>query len=425
MMERTWLEDGAGAVTDFTDTLTALAGRAAGLVLLLLALPALALRLARGWHAGTRLVRRAREGRDGRRFEELALEPHGGWATRWPALGNVVRGEMALVGPRARCPGELDPRDPRTREVQSVPPGLVSPWWIRLRRGLDHGAELDADVAYVAERGPRHDAGVLARALAAGLGGEAGDGAGELRVLGVRCDAISMDDAVDRIAALAAGGPPRQVCFANADCLNLACVHPEYRRTLEVAPLVLPDGTGVRLASRLAGRPIRWDVNGTDLFPHLCRRLAADGRRVFLLGARPGVAERVGEWIARHHPGLAVAGAHHGYFTPAEEPDVIARIRAARPDVLLVAFGAPRQDVWIRDHARELGVPVALGVGGLFDFYSDALPRAPLWMRELGLEWSFRLWQEPGRLWRRYLIGNVTFLTRAILEAGGVVRYVS
>lgn len=414
MLEQTWTDDDV-----FTDTLTAAIGRITALVLFLAALPMLAVRLA----LGARLVRHARVGQGGRPFSELALEP-ARWTARWPALLNIVAGDMALVGPRARDPGELDRGDPRTGALLSVAPGLVGTWWIHRQRGLDHGSEIEADLADVRQRGPRYDAGVLARALAAATAGDPGT-AGELRVLGVRCDAVSMEDALERIAGFAGGVTPRQVCFANADCLNLACRHPDYRAALASAPLVLPDGTGVRLASRLAGRPIRWDVNGTDLFPHLCRRLAADGRRVFLLGAKPGVADGVRSWIAQHHPGLEVAGVEHGYFTPGEEPAVIERIRASRADVLLVAFGAPRQDVWIHEHLHELGVRVALGVGGLFDFYSFSLPRAPLWMREAGLEWSFRLWQEPGRLWRRYLIGNFTFLTRAVLEAGGMVRYVA
>lgn len=405
-----------------------LPGRVAAAVALAALAPALLLILVAGRRRGTRLTWLPRIGKHGRPFLEASLAPGelGGLGRlgvrRWPALVNVMRGDLALVGPRARAPGELDARDPRARALAAARPGLVGPWWIRARRGLDYGDELECDLAYLASRDARTDAGMLVRAaLALAFGAPADAGTRQCRVLGVRADTLSMEEAEDRLAALAGGAHPTQVCFANADCLNLACRDEKYRDTLAQARLVLPDGVGIRIASRLAGTPIRHNVNGTDLFPRLCARLATDRRRVFLLGARPGIPEKVAAWIHAHHPDLAVAGIQHGYFT--EEAAVIERIRASGADVLLVAFGAPRQDVWIRDHLSTLGVSLAIGVGGLFDFYSFTLPRAPLWVREIGMEWAFRLAQEPGRLWRRYVIGNGVFLARVALELAGLVAY--
>jgi N-acetylglucosaminyldiphosphoundecaprenol N-acetyl-beta-D-mannosaminyltransferase len=128
------------------------------------------------------------------------------------------------------------------------------------------------------------------------------------------------------------------------------------------------------------------------------------------------VTEGVRDWIAEHHPGTIVCGCNHGYFSPEEEADVIRRIADSGADVLLVAFGVPRQDVWISQHIRETGAKVAMGVGGLFDFYSGRTPRAPLWMREIGLEWFYRFYQEPGRMWKRYFVGNAVFLFRVMME---------
>lgn len=407
-------------------------GQLAAAALLALLAPVLAAVWVAGRGAGVGLVRRRRLGLHGAEFDELGLEaaapgtvPLAAFgARRWPALANVARGEMALVGPRARSTGELERSEPRHADVLDVKPGLVCSWWVQRRRGIDYGSELDSDLAYVREHGTRGDLGLMVRALAAlVMGASAPATAAQSRVLGVWTDSLSMDEAVERIAGLAESGHASQVAFVNADCLNIACSNHDYRACLARARLVLPDGVGVALASRIAGHPLRQNVNGTDLFPRLCARLAARGRRMFLLGAKPGTALKVQHHVETTYPGLSVVGARDGYFDATEERAVIEQVREARADVLLVALGAPRQDLWIRDHLKQLGVSVAIGVGGLFDFYSFAVPRAPMWVRELGMEWAFRLVTEPRRLWKRYLVGNAVFLTRVALELTRLVDY--
>lgn len=233
-------------------------------------------------------------------------------------------------------------------------------------------------------------------------------------LLGLSINNLTLAEAVETIVEQLDGPAPQQVCFVNADCVNLAYRHPEYRDVLRRADLVFADGIGMRLAGKILKAPVRDNVNGTDLFPRLCEALRGTGKSLYLLGARPGVAERVCDWIAEHYPGVLVAGCRHGYFTADEEPSVIQAIADSGADLLCVAFGAPRQDLWIHAHQSNLGVKVAMGVGGLFDFYSGRLPRAPQWMRRLGLEWLYRLYQEPTRLWHRYLLGNPLFLCRII-----------
>lgn len=416
----------------FADTLQlpGLAGRVTAALLgaLLAPLVAAAYLLDRGdW----RLRRARRLGLDGKPFDELGLDTGAsdGLAAalsvaRWPALWNVVRGDMALVGPRPRADSEIDPADPRAAELLAVKPGLVCSWWIQHRRRIDYGTELESDLDYARRRGLRTDLGLLARGALAALHGDGeATEARRCRILGVWTDNVSMDAAVGEVAALARREAPSQVCFVNADCLNAACRDAAYRDCLGHARLVLPDGVGVLMASRIAGHSLQQNVNGTDMFPRLCARLADEKRSIYLLGARPGIAQRVREYIEAHHPGLVVAGVHDGYFDAAAEPAVIEEVRGAHPDVLLVAMGAPRQDLWIRDHLRELGAHVAVGVGGLFDFYSFTIPRAPQWVREIGMEWAFRLITEPRRLWKRYVIGNVVFLARVALEQLHLVRY--
>jgi len=161
---------------------------------------------------------------------------------------------------------------------------------------------------------------------------------------------------------------------------------------------------------------MRANSNGTDLFPVLCEYWQKNGARLYLLGGREGVAAAVAERLAVEYPGLALVGHHHGYFSESETPALLDEIREAKPDVLVVAMGVPLQDVWLAEHEEALSVPLAIGVGGLFDFYSGRIARAPLWLRELGLEWTWRLAMEPARMWRRYLVGNVTFLLRVVKQ---------
>jgi N-acetylglucosaminyldiphosphoundecaprenol N-acetyl-beta-D-mannosaminyltransferase len=235
-------------------------------------------------------------------------------------------------------------------------------------------------------------------------------------IRGIRLNNLAMEDALNAIDGALATKTPVQIAFVNADCVNLAANDPAYQATLEAMDWIFIDGIGMKIAGKLLHQPVRANVNGTDLFPRLCAELGQNGRRIFLLGAQPGIADAAAEWAKNHHPGLVIAGTQNGYINEAETPAVLERIRAARADVLFVAMGAPRQENWIQKHAAACGATVTIGVGGLFDYYSGNIPRAPLWMRCLGLEWLYRLLQEPGRLWKRYLLGNWMFMARVTTD---------
>lgn len=236
----------------------------------------------------------------------------------------------------------------------------------------------------------------------------------QFHILDVRVDNVRLDDAVSQIVlhAGATSASPCQMAFVNAHCLNLACADSTYRDILLRARRVFADGIGVRLAARAHGVEVVENVNGTDLFPPLCASLAGSGIGLYLLGARPDVIDGVTRWIGREYPGLDLRGAEHGYFSDSESHSVARRIRASGAQLLLVAMGVPRQEKWIEQNLHRCGVNVALGVGALFDFYSATVPRAPLWMRQRGLEWMYRLYREPARMWRRYVMGNPHFLLR-------------
>ncbi len=213
------------------------------------------------------------------------------------------------------------------------------------------------------------------------------------------------------------------MAFVNPDCLNVAWKNGEYRNALLEADRVLPDGIGIHLGCRMLGQALQANVNGTDMFPLLCEAAAREQLPIYLLGARPDIAQAAAENMVQRYPQLKIVGARDGYFQPEEEEAVVDAINCSGARILLVAFGAPRQELWLRRWRDRLVPPVSMGVGGLFDFYSGRIARAPVWMREMGLEWVFRLMQEPGRMWRRYVIGNPLFLFRVRQQAKNPERY--
>ena len=229
-----------------------------------------------------------------------------------------------------------------------------------------------------------------------------------LMILGVRADHIDMAGALARIEAMIdqhrnEGGPVQQIITVNPEFVWAARKDAAFRATINQAALVLADGMGIVWASRILGQPFPERVTGTDLLPLLAERCARRGYRLFLLGAAPGVAEAAARILQQRSPGLQIAGVYGGSPDDAEADEILGRIRAARPDVLAVAYGAPRQDLWIRQHAQALGaagVGVAVGVGGAYDFIAGRVARAPRWMQRAGLEWLFRLLRQPRRAWR-------------------------
>jgi N-acetylglucosaminyldiphosphoundecaprenol N-acetyl-beta-D-mannosaminyltransferase len=347
----------------------------------------------------------------GRLFDSIGM-------SHWPVLFNILQGQMAWVGHTAIAANSYEDYHPALIRVR---PGLISIWAMRRRTAVDFGSELDANLEYLRRRGLRHDFALLLRSLlVVWMPSPREASAGRICVGDVSFDNVNMEQAVARISKMLEGTRAQQVSFVNPACVNIAAHDRGYRRLLARAEMVLPDGIGIKIAADLLGVPLKQNVNGTDLFPRLCEMFERRGVSIFLLGGQPGVAERVAEVIGQRWPDLRIVGVRDGFFSVAQEGEVAAEVSASWADVVLVARGVPMQDVFIDRHLHQLGVKVAIGVGGLFDFVSGRINRAPLWMRDSGLEWIYRLMQEPSRMWRRYLVGNFTFLGRIVLQRLGL-----
>lgn len=223
-----------------------------------------------------------------------------------------------------------------------------------------------------------------------------------LHVLGVPIHDVTYDEALDHVAVWIDRGGPHQIGTVNPEFVMTARRTPAFRAVLQRADLCLPDGVGIMLAARYLGHPLRERVAGVDLVKRLAGRAARAGWRLFLLGAAPGVAERAADVLRQRSPGVTICGTYAGSPAPEAAAEIAARVRAAQTDVLLVAYGAPAQDLWIARHLPRTGAAVGIGIGGAFDYLAGVTQRAPRWIRRLGFEWLHRLIQQPWR-WRRQL----------------------
>ena len=240
--------------------------------------------------------------------------------------------------------------------------------------------------------------------------------ASRLKLLGVPVDAITYSAWMDRIGAwISAGDGARHVCTVNPEFIMIAQGDPIFFNILNRADICVPDGIGLLWASRQVGAPLPERVTGSDGVPLIARIAAQNGWKLYLLGAAEGVAERAAQNLRKQHPKLQISGVYGGSPDEAEEDEIVARISASDADILLVAYGAPQQDLWIARNLPRLEVAMAMGVGGALDFIAGAVPRAPHWMRNRGLEWLYRLLRQPWRLRRMLRLPRFAF---AVLRQG-------
>lgn len=229
----------------------------------------------------------------------------------------------------------------------------------------------------------------------------------KLDVMGLQFDNVTMDEALTRADAFLSGDKTVCVVTPNAEIAYEALHDASLRKLLNSADLMLPDGAGVVLASKLLKTPLKEKVAGVDFAAGLLKLLAKNQQSVFLLGAKPGVAETAAEKMVQMMPGLRIAGLHDGYFT--DEAPIIAQINESGADVLFVCLGSPKQELFMQRYRQALGVKIMIGLGGSLDAFAGTVKRAPQWMIRMNLEWLYRLIKEPKRFGRMLRLPKYLF----------------
>ncbi|MFD1341116.1 WecB/TagA/CpsF family glycosyltransferase [Litorisediminicola beolgyonensis] len=232
-------------------------------------------------------------------------------------------------------------------------------------------------------------------------------------VMGLPLVRASSDETIRALLS----GPGGPVYFVNAHCVNERARSDAYARALGRATALLPDGIGIELAARMEGARLGDNLNGTDFVPRLLKAAAMRGQSVFLFGGTPGTAEAAARALCRQIPYLRIAGTRDGYEGAADDDAAIAAINRSGADILLVAMGVPKQELWLDRNSASLAPRLQLGVGALFDFLAGNVRRAPVKLRKARMEWAWRLAMEPRRMAKRYLWGNIAFLARAAHHA--------
>lgn len=220
----------------------------------------------------------------------------------------------------------------------------------------------------------------------------------KIDILGVAIDDVVTEEAITLGLELLDKPGFHYVVTPNPEFILAAEKDAEFRQVLNGADLALPDGIGVVYASKILGRPLKGRATGVDFAQGLMTSMAATGRKLFLLGAKPGVAEQAAERLTAAHPGLQICGTHDGYFT--EDEPVVAEIKASGADVVFVCLGAPKQEEWMKKNGAATGASLAVGLGGCLDVFAGNVQRAPKAMQKAGLEWLYRLYKEPQRIGR-------------------------
>ncbi|AZG35697.1 WecB/TagA/CpsF family glycosyltransferase [Shewanella psychromarinicola] len=326
----------------------------------------------------------------------------------WLGLINVIKGELGFVG----CQYQYE-----VLEYQDyiVRPGLMSFSQMHSRMGIAYDKftidpKLNASVSRYILTTLRYLIGYTLSSKMVCTSQT------HFTLLKVAISNVTMKQAIDSLLTSGRSRNCDAFAFVNTDCMNIAHTNIEYRQVLNQTKQVFADGSGLRLACKYNHIVLKDNVNGTDMFPRLCEQAAKNGTSIYFLGAKPGVAEKAAANMTKRYPQLRIAGIQDGYFKAHQTEDIIKHINQSDSGILLVAMGAPTQEMWIANHQHQLNVGAAVGVGGLFDFYADAVTRAPLALRQMGMEWTWRLMQEPKRMWRRYIIGNPLFVLRVLID---------
>jgi N-acetylglucosaminyldiphosphoundecaprenol N-acetyl-beta-D-mannosaminyltransferase len=240
-------------------------------------------------------------------------------------------------------------------------------------------------------------------------------------VLSIPFHSLHMGEVLDVLESfIAQRTPPRQICMANALTVALAWRDPELTAVLRQSDLVLADGMSIVWGARWIGVHLPERIAGPDLMVDLCQRAAERGYRIYLCGSSPENVQNLQARLLERWPRLQIVGVHsppmRACLGEEDSRIILDELGRTRPDILFLGMSMPKQEKWIARHRAQLSVPVSIGVGAAFDFLSGQIPRAPLRLQKIGLEWLYRLYCEPRRLWKRYLLGNAIFLLLLLKE---------
>lgn len=230
-----------------------------------------------------------------------------------------------------------------------------------------------------------------------------------LNVLGVGVDTYTMEEAADVLVAAMENDEPFSVYTPNSEIILYAYKNPDYLDIINRGNMITPDGIGVVHASKILKRPLKERVSGFDLANVVLQKIATTGKKVYLFGGKPGVAEDAAKKITELYPGTVICGTADGYFDAEKEQKIIADISQQQPDLLFVCLGFPKQETWIDVHKNELGAKVLMGIGGSLDVFAGTAKRAPEAFQKLGLEWLYRLIKQPSRFIRMLALPKFGF----------------
>lgn len=296
-------------------------------------------------------------------------------------------------------------------------PGIFSLWFIRKNSKMTNSNISDTNKEYVQNSSLVYDIKIIVKSIITSIySSKRKRFFNKVEIFDVAFDNLKLDAVLNLFKSTIDKKEKKSVFFINADCLNKTFDDLEYKEILKKSDLVLPDGSGVNIACNLLKKPLLENLNGTDMLPYICHLAQKEGYRIFLLGAQEGVAFKMSEELRKKYPKLQISGVNNGFLkNEDDELQVIKKINQVKTDILLVAMGAPMQEKFIAKYKDNIDASLCFAVGGLFDFYSKKVKRAPLYLRETGFEWVYRIIQEPKRMWKRYVLGNPLFLYRVFI----------
>ena len=229
-------------------------------------------------------------------------------------------------------------------------------------------------------------------------------------ILNTYVNAISMDETIRRVEEIVKRGIPTQHVVINASKVNLMEKDLQLRKIVNACPLINADGASIVWAAKKLGVPLKERVTGIDLFQRLIELSGKKGYKIYLFGAKEEVVTKVKKILEDKYPNIQIVGYRNGYFTEKDEPEIVKNMAESGADMMFVAFSSPKKEYWVNKYLKQLNIPFVMGVGGSFDVVAGVTDRAPLWMQKHGLEWFYRFIQEPRRMWKRYIVGNVKFV---------------